>query len=73
MSWGKTEWYCDKCNACLDYQPGFNTYGGTWRCAECGALNDVSEFKAMDFDEMLKKGTDEFTSRPLWDPDDDDY
>ena len=37
-----TIWHCDGCNAILNEQDGFNTDSGTWICAECGFVNDVT-------------------------------
>jgi len=36
------DWHCDNCNAYMNDQPGFTTKNGTWVCAECGAVNDVT-------------------------------
>ena len=73
MSWLEPIWVCDKCDAIMNDQPGFNTYSGVWRCTECGALNSVSASDELDTDDMLRNGIDTFTRKPLWDPDDDDY
>lgn len=35
------EWYCDKCNAHLNEQPGFTTRLRTWTCKKCGYKNVV--------------------------------
>ena len=37
------DWYCDSCDAQLNRQPGFTTASGSWECARCGAINDVTE------------------------------
>ena len=37
-----TIWHCDGCNAILNEQDGFYTDSGTWICAECGFVNDVT-------------------------------
>lgn len=37
------DWYCDSCDAHLNYQAGFNPYGSTWTCSECGHENDISK------------------------------
>lgn len=35
-------WYCDKCDACLSTQKGFNDHKYTWKCRECGFKNSIS-------------------------------
>lgn len=37
------DWFCDSCRAYMNDQFGFTTASGTWICAECGVVNDVSE------------------------------
>ena len=66
------DWFCDKCNAYLNVQPGFTVEDGVWRCTECGALNSVTSSDEFDYDEMLENGEDEFERHPLEDPDDPD-
>lgn len=39
---GEVFWFCDKCEAFMNTQPGFNTDEGHWVCAECGFDNDVT-------------------------------
>ena len=36
-------WFCDKCEAYMNIQKGFNTNTGSWRCRNCGYDNDVTE------------------------------
>lgn len=67
-----TDWYCDKCNAYLNDQDGFDEDESSWRCTECGALNSISSGGAFDLLDLFRRGIDEFTARPLDDPDDDD-
>ena len=45
------EWYCDNCDAHLNNQIGFSAHLGSWRCAECGYVNDVSENNILSGDE----------------------
>ena len=45
-----SEWFCDNCNDYLNGQPGFSFLSGTWKCTECGALNDVSPKNIIVFD-----------------------
>lgn len=71
------DWICDYCNAYMNDQPGFTTLFGTWRCTQCGALNDVSENNILDLLGMLAKGITSFVAKPLEEPEDetgdDDY
>ena len=30
------DWYCDRCNAYLNSQSGFNDHKYIWECSECG-------------------------------------
>lgn len=71
---GGYDWICDGCGAVMNDQPGFNVYSGTWRCTECGALNDVTENNVIDILGMIKDGVEEFTVHPLdYLDDEDDY
>ena len=36
------DWYCDKCHAYLNSQPGFNDHRYIWQCSECGYKNSIS-------------------------------
>lgn len=36
------DWYCDRCNAHLNSQSGFNDYKYTWKCEACGHKNSIS-------------------------------
>lgn len=36
------DWFCDRCNARLDTQSGFDDNKYTWKCAECGHKNSIS-------------------------------
>ena len=44
------EWYCDNCDAHLNYQEGFDASSGEWECSNCGWLNDVSEANILQGD-----------------------
>ena len=35
-------WFCDKCEAFLNVQQNFTTKDKTWKCTECGHVNDVT-------------------------------
>ena len=44
------EYYCPKCGATLNDQPGFRPDNGTWRCKECGQFlmdDDVYDVTVM--------------------------
>lgn len=36
------DWFCDRCNARLNTQAGFDDNKYTWKCAECGHKNSIS-------------------------------
>ena len=36
------DWYCDRCNAYLNDQPGFDDHYYVWKCTECGHKNSIS-------------------------------
>ena len=36
------DWYCDRCNAYLNDQYGFNDQKGVWKCTECGYISSIS-------------------------------
>lgn len=36
------DWYCDRCNALLNAQPGFDDHHYVWECTECGYKNSIS-------------------------------
>lgn len=36
------DWYCDRCNAYLNNQPGFDDHRYIWKCTECGHKNTIS-------------------------------
>ena len=40
----EADWYCDKCDACLNEQRGFTTKRGKWKCRECGYVNSIHHF-----------------------------
>ena len=63
------DWYCDSCNAYLNTQAGFTTIGGTWVCAMCGAINDVTEgniiFDSEDAENIFDNGSDDEADESL--------
>lgn len=36
------DWFCDRCNAYLNIQPGFDDHKYIWKCTECGLKNSIS-------------------------------
>ena len=36
------DWYCDRCNAYLNDQQGFDDHHYVWKCTECGHKNSIS-------------------------------
>lgn len=36
------DWWCDRCNAYLNDQSGFDDYKYIWQCTECGHKNSIS-------------------------------
>lgn len=36
------DWYCDRCNAQLNIQPGFDDHKYVWKCTKCGYKNSIS-------------------------------
>lgn len=42
------DWFCDRCDAYLNAQPGFNDQKYVWRCAECGHKNSISSTNIYD-------------------------
>ena len=36
------DWYCDRCNAHLNSQSGFDDNKYTWKCEACGHKNSLS-------------------------------
>lgn len=66
------DWICDCCGAYMNDQPGFNVFCGTWECADCGALNDVSPSSVLDLLGMAARGITSLFTKPLQEPDDDE-
>lgn len=55
------DWYCDRCNAFLNIQTGFNDNKNTWECTECGYVNSISEDAIVsdDYDDYEEYDDDE--------------
>lgn len=45
------DWYCDRCNAYLNIQPGFDDHHYVWKCTECGFKNSISSDSIIGTDE----------------------
>lgn len=50
-----TTWYCDGCGCEMNSQEGFTTTTGTWKCAEWGYQNDVSNANIYSSEEYQEK------------------
>lgn len=37
------DWWCDRCGAYLNSQPGFNDHHYVWKCTECGFKSSISK------------------------------
>lgn len=48
------DWYCDRCNAYLNDQPGFDDHKYTWKCTECGHKNSISSDDIYESEEDLE-------------------
>ena len=49
------DWYCDRCHAHLNDQPGFDDHKYTWACTECGYKNSISATNIYDPEEDFRK------------------
>ena len=58
------EWFCDRCGARLDHQPGFDDHLRVWKCKKCGYKNPIEITEIYDTDE------DWLEKRSPVDPDD---
>ena len=48
------EWFCDRCNASLSNQPGFDDHRYTWKCTECGHNNSISSDDIYETEEEFR-------------------
>lgn len=48
------QWYCDKCDAILNNQPGFDDYLSAWQCRKCGYINLLAESEIYDSKEDFR-------------------
>ncbi len=49
------DWWCDKCNASLNQQTGFDDHCDIWKCTECGYRNRISEEEIYASEEEFRK------------------
>lgn len=70
-------WYCDHCNALLNFQPGFDDHHYVWKCKECGYKNSISADNIFRSEDDFKNHTvdedDNYYSSYYEDDDYDDY
>ena len=52
------DWYCDRCNAYLNDQPGFDDHHYVWKCTECGHKNSISSDDIYESEEEFRNYTD---------------
>lgn len=61
------DWYCDRCNAYLNSQSGFDDHKYTWKCTECGYKNSISStniFESEDeFRSLMRSGLGNFIDK----------
>lgn len=50
------DWYCDRCNAYLNDQPGFDDHHYVWKCTECGHKNSISADDIYESETIFYKG-----------------
>ena len=52
------DWYCDRCNAHLNNQTGFDDSKYIWRCTECGHKNSISSNNIYKSEEDFRNSND---------------
>lgn len=45
----EVDWYCDYCDAHLNYQSGFDDHKYVWKCEECGRKSSISSDNIIDY------------------------
>ena len=50
------DWYCDRCNAYLNTQIGFDDHKYLWKCTECGFKNSISRDNIRDSNYAIVNG-----------------
>jgi len=49
-------WYCDRCNAYLNSQNGFDDHNYTHKCENCGHKNSISRTNIYESEEDFRSG-----------------
>ncbi len=49
------DWYCDRCNAYLNAQFGFDDHKYVWKCTECGHKNSISSDNIYESEESFRE------------------
>lgn len=49
------EWWCDRCGAFLNNQPGFDDHRYVWKCTECGHKSSISASNIYESHEDFRK------------------
>ena len=57
------DWYCDRCNAYLNDQPGFDDHHYVWKCTECGHKNSIPLMIFMNQKKTLETITNNLRER----------
>lgn len=52
------DWFCDRCNAHLNDQIGFDDHRYTWKCTECGHKNSISRDNIYASEEDFRNAND---------------
>ena len=50
------DWFCDRCNANLNFQPGFDDHKYLWQCTECGFKNSISSTNIFSSEDAFRNG-----------------
>ena len=49
------DWYCDRCNAYLNDQEGFDDHKYIWKCVVCGHKNSISSANIYESETDFRK------------------
>ncbi len=52
------DWYCDRCNAYLNDQSGFDDHHYVWKYTECGHKNSISSDDIYESEEAFRNFND---------------
>lgn len=71
------DWYCNECGGYLNWQEGFTTRLGRWKCTNCGTINYINSDNIVDGESDVSDRIygDEINweYHPIEDEDDDDW